>query len=127
MVAGIATLKELQKEGVYESLRKKTEKLAEGLKEAARKAGIEDKLCFKRIESISIVYFTSKDVKNYQDALTSNTKAYAAFFQKMLEQGVYLAPSQFEVAFMSTAHTDEDIEKTIEAAEVAFKEVADLL
>ena len=127
MVAGIATLKELQKEGVYESLRKKTEKLSEGLKEAARKAGIEDKLCFKRIESISIVYFTSKDVKNYQDALTSNTKAYAAFFQKMLEQGVYLAPSQFEVAFMSTAHTDEDIEKTIEAAEVAFKEVADLL
>ncbi len=127
MVAGIATLKELQKEGVYESLRKKTEKLAEGLKEAARKAGIEDKLCFKRIESISIVYFTSKDVKNYQDALTSNTKAYAAFFQKMLEQGVYLAPSQFEVAFMSTAHTDEDIEKTIEAAEVAFKEVANMV
>ncbi|TCK03960.1 glutamate-1-semialdehyde 2,1-aminomutase [Phorcysia thermohydrogeniphila] len=127
MVAGIATLRELQKEGVYESLRKKMEKLAEGLREAARKAGIEDKLCFKRIESISIVYFTSKDVKNYQDALTSNTKAYAAFFQKMLEQGIYLAPSQFEVAFMSTAHTDEDIEKTIEAAEVAFREVADML
>ncbi len=127
MVAGIKTLELLQKPGVYDSLREKTDKLAEGLREAARAAGIADKLCFKKIESISIVYFTNKDVKNYQDALTSNTEAYAKFFRKMLEQGVYLAPSQFEVAFMSTAHTDEDIEKTIKAAEVAFKEVADIL
>ncbi|GAB6075845.1 glutamate-1-semialdehyde 2,1-aminomutase [Desulfurobacterium crinifex] len=127
MVAGIKTLELLQKPGVYESLREKTDKLAEGLREAARAAGIEDKLCFKKIESISIVYFTNKDVKNYQDALTSNTEAYAKFFRKMLEQGIYLAPSQFEVAFMSTAHTDEDIEKTIKAAEIAFKEVAEMV
>ncbi len=127
MVAGIRTLRELQKPGVYDELRKKTEKLSEGLKEAAKSAGIYDKLCFKQIESISIVYFTPVDVKNYKDALTSNTEAYAKFFRKMLEQGVYLAPSQFEVAFMSTAHTDEDIEKTVKAAEVAFKEVADMV
>ena len=127
MVAGIRTLRELQKPGVYEELRKKTEKLSEGLKEAAKSAGIYDKLCFKQIESISIVYFTPVDVKNYKDALTSNTEAYAKFFRKMLEQGVYLAPSQFEVAFMSTAHTDEDIEKTVKAAEVAFKEVSDMV
>ncbi|WP_163328325.1 glutamate-1-semialdehyde 2,1-aminomutase [Desulfurobacterium thermolithotrophum] len=127
MIAGIKTLELLQKPGVYESLKEKTEKLAEGLKEAAKAAGLKEKLCFKKIESISIVYFTNKDVKNYQDALTSNTKAYAKFFRKMLEQGVYLAPSQFEVAFMSTAHTDEDIEKTIKAAEVAFKEVAEMV
>ena len=127
MVAGIRTLRELQKPGVYDELRKKTEKLSEGLKEAAKSAGIYDKLCFKQIESISIVYFTPVDVKNYKDALTSNTEAYAKFFRKMLEQGVYLAPSQFEVAFMSTAHTDEDIEKTVRAAEVAFKEVADMV
>ncbi len=127
MVAGIRTLRELQKPGVYDELRKKTEKLSEGLKEAAKSAGIYDKLCFKQIESISIVYFTPVDVKNYKDALTSNTEAYAKFFRKMLEQGVYLAPSQFEVAFMSTAHTDEDIEKTVKAAEVAFKEVVDML
>ncbi|ADY74043.1 Glutamate-1-semialdehyde 2,1-aminomutase [Desulfurobacterium thermolithotrophum DSM 11699] len=127
MIAGIKTLELLQKTGVYESLKEKTDKLAEGLKEAAKAAGLKDKLCFKRIESISIVYFTNKDVKNYQDALTSNTKAYAKFFRKMLEQGVYLAPSQFEVAFMSTAHADEDIEKTIKAAEVAFKEVAEMV
>lgn len=127
MVAGIKTLELLQKPGVYDSLREKTDKLAEGLREAARAAGIEDKLCFKKIESISIVYFTNKDVKNYQDALTSNTEAYAKFFRKMLEQGIYLAPSQFEVAFMSTAHTDEDIEKTIKAAEIAFKEVAEMV
>ncbi len=127
MVAGIRTLRELQKPGVYEELRKKTEKLSEGLKEAAKSAGVYDKLCFKQIESISIVYFTPVDVKNYKDALTSNTEAYAKFFRKMLEQGVYLAPSQFEVAFMSTAHTDEDIERTVRAAEIAFKEVADML
>ncbi len=127
MVAGIKTLEELKKPGVYEELRAKTEKLSEGLKEAAKSAGIYDKLCFKQIESISIVYFTSRDVKNYRDALTSNTEAYAKFFSKMLEQGVYLAPSQFEVAFMSTAHTDEDIEKTVAAAEVAFKETAESL
>ena len=127
MVAGIRTLRELQKPGVYDELRKKTEKLSEGLKEAAKSAGIYDKLCFKQIESISIVYFTPVDVKNYKDALTSNTEAYAKFFRKMLEQGVYLAPSQFEVAFMSTAHTDEDIEKTVKAAEVAFKEVSNML
>jgi len=127
MIAGIRTLRELQKPGVYDELRKKTEKLSEGLKEAARSAGIYDKLCFKQIESISIVYFTPVDVKNYQDALTSNTEAYAKFFRKMLEQGVYLAPSQFEVAFMSTAHTDEDIEKTVKAAEIAFREVKEIL
>lgn len=125
MIAGIRTLEELKKPGVYESLREKTEKLSKGLKEAAKKAGIYEKLCFKQIESISIVYFTNKNVKNYQDALTSNTKAYALFFREMLKMGIYLAPSQFEVAFMSTAHTQEDIEKTIEAAEAAFKKVAD--
>ncbi|MEO2083050.1 MAG: glutamate-1-semialdehyde 2,1-aminomutase [Desulfurobacteriaceae bacterium] len=127
MIAGIKTLEELKKPGVYDELRKKTERLSEGLKEAARKAGIADKLCFKQIESISIVYFTSRDVRNYQDALTSNTEAYAKFFNRMLELGVYFAPSQFEVAFMSAAHTDEDIEKTVEAAEVAFKEAASIL
>jgi len=127
MAAGIATLKELQKPGVYEELREKTEKLTEGLKEAAKSAGVEEKVSFKSIESISIIYFTPVNVKNYQDALTANTEAYAAFFRKMLQEGVYLAPSQFEVAFMSTAHTDEDIEKTIKAAEVAFKEVRELL
>ncbi len=127
MAAGIATLKELQKEGVYEELRRKTEKLSEGLKEAAKSAGVYDKVSFKSIESISIVYFTPKDVKNYQDALTSNTEAYAVFFRRMLREGIYLAPSQFEVAFMSTAHTQEDIEKTVKAAEVAFKEAGELL
>ncbi len=127
MAAGIATLKELQKEGVYRELREKTEKLSEGLKEAAKSAGVYDKVSFKSIESISIVYFTSKEVKNYQDALTSNTEAYAVFFRRMLREGIYLAPSQFEVAFMSTAHTEEDIEKTVKAAEVAFKEAGELL
>ncbi|WP_457678744.1 glutamate-1-semialdehyde 2,1-aminomutase [Thermovibrio sp.] len=127
MAAGIATLKELQKPGVYKELREKTEKLSEGLKEAAKSAGVSDKVSFKQIESISIVYFTPVNVKNYKEALTANTKAYAAFFRKMLKEGIYLAPSQFEVAFMSTAHTDQDVEKTVKAAEVAFKEAKEFM
>ena len=127
MVAGIKTLEILQKEGTYESLRKKTEKLSSGLKEAAKEAGIYEKLCFKQIESISIVYFTSTDVKDYKTALTSNTDAYAVFFKEMLKQGIYLAPSQFEVSFMSTAHSDSDIERTIEAAKIAFEKAGELI
>ncbi len=127
MVAGIKTLELLQKPGTYKTLREKTEKLSSGLKEAAKEAGIYKKLCFKQIESISIVYFTSKNVKDYQTALTSNTEAYATFFKEMLKQGVYFAPSQFEVAFISTAHSDFDIERTIEAARVAFEKAKEII
>jgi len=62
-------------------------------------------------------------VTDYASAKTADTKRYAAFFKEMLERGVYLAPSQFEAAFVSTAHTDDDIEKTIGAAKAAFKAV----
>jgi glutamate-1-semialdehyde 2,1-aminomutase len=127
MISGIKTIEELKKPRVYESLRKKTEKLAEGIKECAKKVGIYEKLCFRQIESMAVVFFTSKDVKNYQDALTSNTKAYSVFFHELLNQGVYIAPSQFEVMFVSTAHTEEDIEKTIEAVEKAFAKAKEVM
>lgn len=127
MVAGIKTLEILQRPGVYRLLREKMDKLSEGLKEAAKSAGIENKVCFKKIESISAVYFTDRDVENYKDALTSNTKAYAVYFKEMIERGVYLAPSQFEVSFVSTAHTDDDIYKTVDAAAAAFKKVAEMV
>ena len=127
MAAGIKTVELLKKPGVYDELRKKCEKLSEGLKEAAREAGIYDKLCFKRIESISIVYFTPENVRDYRTALTSNTRAYAEFFNHMLNQGIYLAPSQFEVSFISTAHTESDIERTVEAASLSFRKVKEIL
>ncbi len=127
MAAGIATLKELRKPGVYEKLRKLGKAFSEALKEAAKDAGIADKLTFNGIESINCVFFKEEPVRNFSDASKSNTEAYALFFRHMLERGVYLAPSQFEVAFVSTAHTEQDIEETQKAAFEAFKEVAKML
>ncbi|SNR72123.1 glutamate-1-semialdehyde 2,1-aminomutase [Desulfurobacterium atlanticum] len=127
MVAGIKTLEILKKPGTYETLREKGKKFAEGVKSAAEKAGVADKLCFKNLESLSCVFFTDKEVKDFSTAATSNTEAYAAFFKEMIKRGVYLAPSQFEVAFVSIAHTEEDIEKSIQAAEESFKAIKEIL
>jgi len=69
------------------------------------------------------LFFTNRTVTDYAAAKTSDTKAYAKFFTAMLEAGIYLAPSQFEAAFLSTAHTAADIEKTIKAAHAAFRNI----
>ena len=66
--------------------------------------------------SLSTIFFTEHPVRNYQDAKMSNTKRYARYFKEMLERGIFLAPSQFEAAFVSAAHTENDIERTVEAA-----------
>jgi len=112
MVAGITTLKILQKQNVYKELEEKSAKLALGLSDAAKNAGI--KASFNRIGSMLSFFFTEKEVFDYETASTSDTKKYGWFFRKMLEHGIYLAPSQFETTFVSIAHTDEDIDKTIE-------------
>lgn len=119
MTAGITTLKELQKPGAYEELEKKSAKLAEGLAEAAKKAGAE--AAFNRVGSMLCTFFTNQQVTDYNSASTSDTRKFGIFFKKMLDQGIYLAPSQFEAAFVSLAHSDDDIAKTVEAAFVAFK------
>ena len=72
-------------------------------------------------------FFNDKEVVDYETSAASNQKAFKVWFKAMLEQGIYLAPSQFETLFMSGAHTDEDIDKTIEAAGVALKKVAEFL
>jgi glutamate-1-semialdehyde 2,1-aminomutase len=68
-------------------------------------------------------YFTDRDVVDYRTAKTADTARYARFFMKMLERGVYLAPSQFEAGFLSLAHSESDIDKTVAAAYAAFKEI----
>ena len=73
--------------------------------------------------SLLTVFFTNGPVSCYADATTSNTEKFAKFFSVMLENGVHLPPSQFECWFLSTAHTQEDIEKTLSAADIAFAEV----
>ena len=76
-----------------------------------------------RVGSLFCTFFTDREVVDYATAKTSDTKRYARFFHAMLERGVYLAPSQFEVGFMSLAHTEEDIEETLRAAREAVKEL----
>ena len=122
MAAGIATLKELAKPGVYETIEAKAKKLAEGVQAAADKAGVT--VSINHSASLLTVFFTGEKVDSYAAAMTSDTAKFKVFFQSMLNQGVYLPPSQFECWFVSLAHSDEDIAKTIAAAEKAFADVA---
>ncbi|GAW93606.1 glutamate-1-semialdehyde 2,1-aminomutase [Calderihabitans maritimus] len=122
MSAGIATLKVLKEPGVYEELERKSAKLAAGMKEAAEQAGAV--ATFNRVGAMFSAFFTDQPVIDFETASSSDTEKFAVFFREMLKQGIYLAPSQFEAGFMSLAHTDEDIEKTIEASYKAFKAAA---
>jgi len=117
--AGIETLKQLKARGVYKKLEEKSAALAEGIGDAAKKAGVP--LTQTRVGSILGAFFTSGPVVDWNTAKLSDTKRYGQFFHAMLEQGVYLAPSQFEAAFLSTAHSTRDIDYTIKAAHSAFK------
>jgi len=122
MAAGIATLKELKKPGFYEALEEKGARLAGGLKGAAQKAGVP--VTMDRVGSVMGLFFTDIDVKNIDDAKTSNLDRFTAYWQKMLRQGIYLAPSQFEAMFVSSAHSNDTIDETITAAEAVFQELA---
>ncbi|MBQ2859861.1 MAG: glutamate-1-semialdehyde 2,1-aminomutase [Peptococcaceae bacterium] len=124
MAAGMAILDELAKPGVYEEIEAKTKKLVQGLQAAADKAGV--KIALNQSASLFTIFFTETPVDSYKAAMTSNTEQFKVFFQAMLGQGFYLPPSQFECWFVSQAHSDEDIENTIKAAETAFRAVADM-
>lgn len=114
MAAGIATLTVLEDEGVYDELDRKTSFLIKGLQAVADEANIP--LQTSHVGSMAGFFFTDQKVNNFEDAKTSDLKRFAAFYQGMLARGIYLAPSQFEACFVSLAHTDEDIQMTIEAA-----------
>lgn len=120
MTAGLTTLKELLNPQVYEKLNHLGGLLAQGFREAAENVGLD--ICVNNIGSMSTCFFTKEKVKDYKSATSSNLNRFKAFFQSMLSQGIYLAPSQFEASFISLAHTEEDIEKTIKAAQNAFLE-----
>lgn len=114
MAAGIATLTELKKPGFYDLLDKRSEKLLNGLTEAARKSGIA--ISAARVGSMLGIFFTGSRVTDYKSAKTSDLQRFSAFYRDMLKEGIYLAPSQFEALFVSSAHTEKHIERTIEAA-----------
>ena len=119
VTAGLETLKRLRKPGAYEQLEQRSAALAEGLGTAAKKAGVS--LTQTRVGSMMGAFFTAEPVMDWGSAKKSDTKVYGKFFHQMLDAGVYLAPSQFEAAFMSLAHTATDIDRTINAADAAFK------
>ncbi len=114
MTAGIAMLERLRDKNIYKQLEEKSQRLAEGVKRSASDAGIET--YHTRVGSMLCTFFTEDAVYDYATATSSDTERYAKYFNAMLEGGVYLAPSQFEAAFVSTAHSDADIEATIAAS-----------
>jgi glutamate-1-semialdehyde 2,1-aminomutase len=125
MAGGIATLELLQEPGAYEALESSSAKLADGLASAAAEANVP--LTINRVGSMLTPFFvkkTGQPVSNYAEATDCDTAAYATFFHAMLDNGVYLAPSQFEAMFVSLAHTDEIIDQTLAAAQKAFAAVA---
>jgi glutamate-1-semialdehyde 2,1-aminomutase len=118
MTAGIVTLKELKAPGAWSRLEASCLRLENGLARAAREAGA--RTIWNRVGTMFTTFFTDRPVTDWPSAKASDTRKFAAFFTAMLENGVYLAPSQFEAGFMSLAHGDAELDATISAAEKAF-------
>ena len=119
MAAGIAALEELESGGAYCQLEELGEQLEAGMREAAKSAGVP--VQFNSCGSMFCGYFTSAPVHNLTDAMKSDRERFKKYFHGMLNEGVYLAPSQFEAGFISTAHTPADIDKTVRAAAKVIK------
>ncbi len=119
MSAGLAQLEVLSDPAIYKELEEKSAYLEKGIMDAARKSGVD--IHANRVGSMGCVFFNNRPVTDFESAKKSDTGKYASFFRSMLEEGVYLAPSQFEAYFVSTAHEEKDLDKTIEAAARAFK------
>jgi glutamate-1-semialdehyde 2,1-aminomutase len=119
MTAGIKTLELLQRPGSYEQLDRITKRLATGMLEVAKETG--HAACGGQISGMFGFFFTAGPIHNFEDAKKSDTAKFGRFHRGMLEHGVYLAPSQFEAGFMSLAHTEEDIDRTLAAAREVMK------
>ncbi|GBE02355.1 glutamate-1-semialdehyde 2,1-aminomutase [bacterium BMS3Bbin06] len=121
MTAGIETLKVLAGKRAYERLEEKASMLEAGLRDVSKRAGV--KTVFNRAGTMFCTYFTDSPVYDYNTARKCDTERFARFFRGMLKRGVNIAPSQFEAGFISLAHTDKDIEKTVGTAYEAMKEL----
>ncbi|VAX07856.1 Glutamate-1-semialdehyde 2,1-aminomutase [hydrothermal vent metagenome] len=122
MTAGLKTLELISTPGFYKSLTAKAEKLAKGLKAKADKAGVP--LTYNQVGGMFGIFFTDAPaVDNFAQSTACNQDAFKQFFHSMLDHGIYVAPSAFEAGFVSSAHSDEDIEATLAAAETAFAEI----
>src|SRR5215204_1136980 len=121
MTAGLITLRRLRNKTVYEQLERSSKKLCEALADAAAEAGV--KTVTNRVGSMWTSFFTAEPVVDWDSANKCDRQRYGKFFHAMLDEGVYLAPSQFEAGFVSLAHTDQIIEQTIEAARKAVTRI----
>jgi glutamate-1-semialdehyde 2,1-aminomutase len=119
MAAGIATLKALQEKGFYAALEKKTRRLADGLINAAAAGGMDVQV--GHIGSMLGMFMTAGDVRNFEDAKKCDLEMFGKFYQGMRSEGVYIAPSQFEALFVSSAHDDKVIDQTVQAAESVLR------
>jgi glutamate-1-semialdehyde 2,1-aminomutase len=125
MAAGREMLRALKDEvRVYEKLENMSAELAQDLKSLANKHSVET--TFKRVGSMSCIYFTAEDVYDFPTATTSNIPRFCAYFKTLLENGVYIAPSQYEAGFVSLAHSIADLDKTLSAADKAFAAAAQI-
>ena len=121
MAAGIATLKQLQQRDFYEQLNDKAASFGEQLTEVADSTGVEAVL--NRVGSLMTSFFTSGEVTDFDSAMMADTEKYSQHYRQMLEAGINLAPSQFEVAFVSAAHSGKDLEKAVQMTEWSFKKL----
>ena len=119
MAAGLSTLNILKKSDIYRDLEKKGDMFFSGLKTAAQSAGLD--IVVNHIASLGSFFFTNKQIKDFASAKSSRSDLFRNYYKKMLTQGIYLAPSPFEASFVSIAHNNEDLEKSIECAEKSFK------
>jgi glutamate-1-semialdehyde 2,1-aminomutase len=118
MTAGLAAIRALRRAGVYEALEEKAKTLCDGMAEITNRRGVP--AFHTRVGSMFTTFFQEGPVVDYATALKSDTQRFGRFFQGMLDRGVSLAPSQFEAGFVSLAHTDEDIGRTLEAADAVL-------
>ncbi|MGG1664169.1 glutamate-1-semialdehyde 2,1-aminomutase [Brevibacillus sp. NRS-1366] len=121
MAAGLATLQELSKPGAYDRLEKLSARLGEGLADNASKLGIP--YTMNRVGSMVCLFFTETPVINYETAKTADLERFSAYFSHLLDDGIMIPPSQFEGMFVSLAHTEDDIERTIVASYNAMKKL----
>jgi len=123
MTAGLETLRILSRDGVYEALNEKTRFLCDGIRQAGAEVGIPIRC--SRVGGMFTVFFASSPVEDYETAKKSDIKAFGRYFVDMLNQGIYLPPSQFEAVFVSLAHSQDDLERTVGAARAALERMRD--
>ena len=121
MRAGLATLPKLEAPGFYEAVNARTQRLAEGLRAGLKESGVEG--IVNVAGSLLTIFFAQGPIRNYADAKKSDTARFATFFQEMLARGIFLPPSQYEALFVSAAHTDADIDRTLTAAKESLQAV----